>query len=211
MLAREYKLPDGWRWVKLGDVCELIRGVNFDKADVSLFSEKGFLPILRAGNIGQVLDTENDLIWVPSQYVASEQLLQLGDIVICMSSGSASVVGKTAQVLRVWRGSVGAFCGIIRTSNPSTAVFFTMWFRSRLFLDWRDGQARGSNIQNLRFSQIGQIPIPLPPLAEQKRIAAILKEQMAAVDKARTAAEEELKTINALPAALLRRAFQGNL
>lgn len=53
--------------------------------------------------------------------------------------------------------------------------------------------------------------VPLPPLPEQKRIAAILKEQMAAVDKARTAAEEELNTINALPAALLHVAFTGEL
>jgi type I restriction enzyme S subunit len=39
----------------------------------------------------------------------------------------------------------------------------------------------------------------------------LLKEQMAAADKARAAAEAELATINALPAALLRRAFAGEL
>ena len=55
------------------------------------------------------------------------------------------------------------------------------------------------------------LTIPLPPLAEQKRIAAILKEQLAAVEKARAAAEEELATVNTLPAALLRRAFSGEL
>jgi len=38
-----------------------------------------------------------------------------------------------------------------------------------------------------------------------------LGKQMATVDKARAAAEEELNTINALPAALLRRAFSGEL
>jgi len=52
--------------------------------------------------------------------------------------------------------------------------------------------------------------IPLPPLAEHQRIAAVLCEQMAAV-RARAAAEEELNTINVLPAALLRRAFAGEL
>ena len=34
---------------------------------------------------------------------------------------------------------------------------------------------------------------------------------MAAVERARQAAEDALQTINALPAALLRRAFAGNL
>ena len=53
--------------------------------------------------------------------------------------------------------------------------------------------------------------IPLPPLSEQRRIAAILKEQMAAVERARAAAEAEMEAIEALPAALLRRAFSGEL
>jgi hypothetical protein len=38
-----------------------------------------------------------------------------------------------------------------------------------------------------------------------------LGKQMATVDKARAAAEEELNTINALPAALLRWAFNGEI
>ena len=41
--------------------------------------------------------------------------------------------------------------------------------------------------------------------------AAISREQMAAVDKARAAAEAELNTINALPATLLRQAFNGEI
>jgi hypothetical protein len=39
----------------------------------------------------------------------------------------------------------------------------------------------------------------------------MLKEQMAAAEKARASAEAELAVIDALPAALLRRAFAGEL
>ena len=39
----------------------------------------------------------------------------------------------------------------------------------------------------------------------------MLREQMAAAEKARAAAEDELNTMNALPSALLRRAFAGEL
>jgi type I restriction enzyme S subunit len=55
------------------------------------------------------------------------------------------------------------------------------------------------------------LEIPLPPLDEQRRIAAILQDQLAAVERARAAAVEQLDTINRLPAALLRRAFNGEL
>jgi type I restriction enzyme S subunit len=65
--------------------------------------------------------------------------------------------------------------------------------------------------QRLPEDYIRALQFSLPPLAEQERIAAKLREQMAAVEQARAAAEAELATINALPAALLRRAFSGQL
>ena len=55
------------------------------------------------------------------------------------------------------------------------------------------------------------LEIPLPPLPEQRRIAAILNEQMAAVEQAHKALEQQLDMINQLPGALLRQAFNGEL
>ena len=203
-------LPPSWRWVQLGQVCEFIRGVTFDKADASQFRVDGHVPILRAGNIGRRLDTDTDLIWVPSQIVSPDQLLRVGDIAICMSSGSADVVGKTALLDNEWHGSVGAFCGIVRAKNTTTPFFLYAWFQSQLFIRWRDEQARGANIQNLRFSQLAKLDIPLPPLPEQQRIAARLCEQMAAVDKARAAAQARLEAANALLSADLRAVFDAS-
>ena len=53
--------------------------------------------------------------------------------------------------------------------------------------------------------------IPLPPLSEQKRIAGILKEQMSSAECLRRTLAEQLNAISKLPAALLRRAFSGEL
>jgi type I restriction enzyme S subunit len=49
--------------------------------------------------------------------------------------------------------------------------------------------------------------ISLPPLEQQKRIAAILNKQMTAVERARAAAEAQLEAAKALPAAYLRTVF----
>jgi type I restriction enzyme S subunit len=69
----------------------------------------------------------------------------------------------------------------------------------------------GSTFEAISRDDLEQLSFPLPPLSEQRRIAGLLREQMAAAEKARAAAEKELNTINALPAALLRRAFSGEL
>ena len=200
-------LPAGWRRVRLGEVCELIRGVSFDKSAVNTIYFSGSVPILRAGNIGESLIIDKDLIWIPREYISQQQYLQIGDIVICISSGSPSVVGKSAINENDFLASVGAFCGIIRPINDILAKYLSYWMRSEDFIIWRDLQARGANIQNLRFSEIFKISIPLPPLDEQQRIVAILNEKMAAVQQARRAAEEQLRAVQALPAAYLRQAF----
>jgi type I restriction enzyme S subunit len=54
---------------------------------------------------------------------------------------------------------------------------------------------------------LSDLNIPIPPLIEQKRITAILNEQMAAVEQARTAAEKQREAAKVLPAAYLRRVF----
>ncbi len=55
------------------------------------------------------------------------------------------------------------------------------------------------------------LAIPLPSLSEQKRIAHTLKNRMADIARACTAIRENLETINQLPSAILRKAFNGEL
>lgn len=184
--------------VKLGDVCEFIRGVTFDKAEATTMPEAGKLPILRAGNIGKELDAQNDLVWVPESRVANEQRLRRNDIAICMSSGSPEIVGKTARVPANLRASVGSFCGIIRPRQTEQAGFLSFYFRSPAFAKQRDAIARGANIQNLRFSSFEEIEVDIPD--EQQRIA----KQLEQADRLRRTRRYALELSDSfLPAAFL--------
>jgi len=158
----------------LGDLCEFIRGVTYGGGDATYSPSEGKLPILRAGNIQGELDTKHDLVWVPSKRVSKEQLLRQRDIAICMSSGSSDIVGKTAQVRQNFDASIGAFCGIIRPKDLGTSALLAYFFRSSEFRRHRDMIARGANIQNLRFSQLENIGVPLPSKPEQQRITRLL-------------------------------------
>jgi type I restriction enzyme S subunit len=195
--------------IALEAACEFIRGVTFDTAETSSIEIPSGVPILRAGNIQNEIDFHNDLLWVPPERVSSNQLLRPGDIVVCMSSGSASVVGKTCHVRRHWRGSVGAFCGIIRPKDPRDSDFLANWLRSPSFTTWRDAQARGANIQNLRFSEMAKIILPWPPQSQRHRIAARLDEQLAAAAQTRAAVQAQLDAARGLPAAHLRAVFNS--
>lgn len=65
----------------------------------------------------------------------------------------------------------------------------------------------GGSLLRARPSLVASIEIPLPPLDEQRRIVGELEREMAATERARTAARERLALAEALPGAILRRAF----
>jgi type I restriction enzyme, S subunit len=163
-----------WITKPLAEVATVIRGVSFDKSQVTATPSKNLLPILRAGNIQSSLLTDSDLVYVPDKLVSEVQRMRLGDLAICMSSGSPTIVGKTAHLVTNWHGSVGAFCAIIRFNANLFHRFGSYWFRSPAFLKWRDSNAKGANIQNLRRAELEMLSIPVPPLAEQKRIVELL-------------------------------------
>ena len=64
---------------------------------------------------------------------------------------------------------------------------------------------------NLKLGMLNPLELPVPPLADQRRIAAQLSTQMASAERLRQTLAEQLAAINQLPAALLRRAFSGEL
>lgn len=158
----------------LGEIANVVRGVTFSKADAIFQPSAGFLPVLRAGNIQDSLLLNEDLVYVPREKVDQKQLLRRDDIVICMSSGSSEVVGKTAIAEQDWEGSFGAFCAGIR-ANPKKCdpVYLFYYLRSPIFRAWTQNSS-GANIKNIRKSELDLFEVPIPPLPEQRRIAAIL-------------------------------------
>jgi restriction endonuclease S subunit len=73
---------------------------------------------------------------------------------------------------------------------------------------WRDrSSGASSTMKKITRSQLNAAVIPLPSLAEQRRIAARLREQLAEIDRAKAAVEAQREAIDALSAALLRKVF----
>ena len=158
----------------LGEIADVVRGVTFSKSEVTSHPTKGFLPVIRAGNIQDCLSLDKDLLYIPREKVNAEQILRSGDIIICTSSGSSEVVGKTAFAERDWEGTFGAFCAGIR-ANPEICdpIYLFYYLRSPAFRSWTR-KSSGVSIKNIRKSELDLFEIPLPPLSEQRRIASIL-------------------------------------
>jgi len=208
MTEGSYKLPEGWRWVRLGEVCTLIQtGFAFRKKGVS----NGDLLHLRPYNISDdgTLDLTQQFL-VPSELIPDRAIKTLcsGDVLF-NNTNSVELVGKTALVREQLE---AAFSNHITLLRPETSKAEGAWVALALQALWRQGFF--AKICNKWIGQAGintetlqTISIPLPPLDEQRRIVARIEELMARVREARRLRKEALEDAERLWQSVLAETF----
>lgn len=203
---------DGWTRSPIGELCDVIRGVTYKKAQASEKPAKSRLPILRATNIQEgrlVLDS--DLIYVPNELVSENQRLLPGDIVIATSSGSKHLVGKTAQLTYGWDGSFGAFCAAVRPKADISTRYLGCFFESPEYKKFIAQRALGVNINNLRKGDLEEISVPIAPRDQQDRIVAEIEKQFSRLDEAVASLKRVKANLKRYKAAVLKAAVEGKL
>jgi len=153
-------------------LAELIRGVSYRRGEARSEPDEGLVALLRANNIAEDALALEDLQYVPEARVSPQQRIREGDVVVAMSSGSKRVVGKTAQVTEPWSGTFGAFCGVLRPEAMVAPRFFGLFCCTASYRDAISNAAAGVNINNIKAQYFADIDVPVPPLAEQKRVVA---------------------------------------
>ena len=171
----EINLPDHWKVARLAELGDLVRGVTYKRQEKTDTSNPGYLPILRATNIQDRQLLLEELVYVKGEKVSDSQLLHRGDVIIAMSSGSKSVVGKSVQLNTEWEGSFGAFCAVFRHNSTVEPFFIGHIFQTKSYREHLLREARGTNINNLSKNHILDYHFPLPPLPEQREIAHVLQ------------------------------------
>jgi type I restriction enzyme S subunit len=179
---------------RVDDIADQIRGVTYRKQDAATSKMNGFLPVLRAGNITDQGLTYEDLVYVPASKISEKQKIRKHDVLIAASSGSLDVVGKAAPALEDFEGGFGAFCKVLRPHKNVDPAYFAQFFKTPEYRRTVSSLAAGANINNLRNEDLDGLQIPLPPLGEQKRIAAILD----AADALRAKRRETLAQLDTL-------------
>ena len=160
--------------VNVSDVCDQIRGVSFSGDDAVSKAQDGYLAVLRANNITEGGLSFDDLTFVPAARISEKQLVRSGDVVIAASSGSLSVVGKAAPALTDLHMGFGAFCKVLRPNPKVAPAYFAHYFKTRDYRQKISSLAAGASINNLRNEHLDDLQFPLPPIEEQRSIAAIL-------------------------------------
>ena len=199
MNSERKKLPDGWKWAKLGDVC-----IRHKNTDPRRDPDKQFIYI----DISSI-DRSAKTILNPSVIFGKEapsrakRIVNKGDVLVSTTRPNLNAVALVHEDLD------GQICSTgLCVLRPKTHLLDSRWLyycaMSREFVSSLSNLVSGAMYPAVTDKQVFEQAIPLPSLEEQKGLAAVLDERMAAVEEARKAAEEMIDAVDALKNAILR-------
>ena len=164
---KPFDIPESWKWVRCGEIGFTHIGLTYSPKNVS---EEGII-VLRSSNIQNQHMDYQDIVRVDMD-IPENKMCHIGDILICARNGSKRLVGKAALVDKEGM-SFGAFMAIYRSKCNAYIlhVINSAYFRNSLL-----GDTGTTTINQITQDMLKNALIPLPPLAEQKRIVEKLEQ-----------------------------------
>lgn len=205
-----YEVPENWVWVRLGEVVDVLngdRGKNYPAK--STLSKEG-IPFISAANLCDNIVVEDDLLCMSEEQYSklSAGKLMLNDIVLCIR-GSLGKHGK----FPFKKGAIASSLVILRSKDRGrlTDGYVMQYLDVPLFYDEIKKYDNGTAQPNLAAKNLELFSFPLPPLSEQQRIVERIEELFAKLDEAKERLQEVAESFAVRKAALLHKAFTGEL
>jgi type I restriction enzyme, S subunit len=202
------ELPEGWCWTTMGTIAE----VQLGQRRAPEYAQDDVYPYIRSANIKW---TGLDLSDVKEMGFADPEQLTLkpGDLLLNEASGSPTEVGKPA----LWRGEIEGCCfqaTVVRLRLYSDEVDPEWLYFNRLrdaVLAEYKARCPGIGIIHLTAKIMRGWPVPLSPAAEQKALAAQLRNILGTVHDRARGTEALMSQLGMFDQAVLAQAFRGEL
>lgn len=180
-----YKLPENWCWTYFKSISTIQTG----KKDANYGSDEGKYPFFTCAAEpirchGYSFDCRAIL------------LAGNGDI-----NNISRYNGKFEAYQRTY---------VVKIAEPLCFDYIFYWFKYRWF-DFNKGKMFGTAIPYIRLGNLQEFPTPIPPLAEQQRIVDRIESLFAKLDEAKEKAQAVVDSFETRKAAILHKAFTGEL
>ena len=196
-----------WGEQKLSSLCDMF--TDGDWVESKDQSAEG-VRLIQTGNVGEgVFKDRRD----KRRFISEETFSRLkcteileGD---CLVSRLPDPVGRSCLIPFTGEKMITAVdCTIIRLNRSHLLPeFFNYFTQSYAYLNVVESLTSGATRKRISRKNLGEVPIPLPPIPEQQRIVAILDQAFADIEKARANAEKNLKNARELFDSYLNQVF----
>jgi len=193
--------PVSWTNCTLSDIAELRNGGTPPKA-ITEYWNNGTIPFVTAADLTS-LYVEAGRSFLSEEGVSSGKTVECkkGDLLI----GTRTRVGQCSIAMQ----RMGASQDITRAKFKVPIVTeYICWFM-RHVADYIAFYSQGTSIQGITRDTLTSVRIPLPPIDEQRRIVARIKELTRRAEEARKLAAEREAEMDTLLQALYSRMIEG--
>ena len=201
-----FEIPDNWEWARMGYVGDWGSGSTPHRGNPSYYG--GNILWLKTGELNNsiVYDTE-EKITEKAWKECSLRLNKVGDVLIAMygaTIGKIAIVGNELTTNQ-------ACCGCSPILMYNYYLFYFLMASRTDFIKQGEGGAQ----PNISREKLVRYFIPIPPLAEQKRIVDKIEELLPLIDKY-SCLQTNLEILddginNHLKKSILQYAIQGKL
>jgi type I restriction enzyme, S subunit len=195
-----------WRWVRLGEHVSKVGSGFTPLGGHAVYQESG-IPLIRSQNVHMNRFEPDGLAFISAEQDAemTASRVEAGDVLLNITGAS---IGRVCVAPPEFcPANVNQHVCIIRSDGSFDPQFLAFYFATAEFQKFIMQAQAGGTRQALTKVLVERFCVPLIQLAEQRRIAGRLREQMADVERARAAVQAQLDAAQALPAALLRAHF----
>ena len=204
-------LPDGWTWASLDQVTEIRSGLALNRQNIPV--DGRIVPYLRVANVQRGRLDLNDVREITVSPKDLEDLrLEEGDILF-NEGGDRDKLGRGW----IWEGQLQ---DCIHQNHVFRARLVTDELEPRLISIWGNtfGQEyfervakQTTNLASISLSKLSQLPVPLPPYAEQQEILSKIEGMFDQADEQEKQIQNKLTMLNQLRQRILASAFSGQL
>lgn len=197
--------PDGWEWVRLGEIHKFLNGFAFKSNTYTSFSDNQIIRLGNVKNDGLILKKNEAFIPDNIANDKKDYLLRENDILITMTGTKdkkdycfTTIVNKTdISSKKLFLNQRVGCLRFYENINPQLLNYF---LKTDLILNPLFNSSTGTaNQANIGVKAIKEVIIPLPPLEEQKRIVEKIEQLMSLCDileKQRDSKNDILSKIN---------------
>ncbi|MBC3375940.1 restriction endonuclease subunit S [Pseudomonas sp. SWRI92] len=195
------KLPAGWATCRLADIGHIVTGKTPSTKEPAFYG--GSIPFIKPGDLdhsGPIVRTETSL----TNAGAAEVPVLPPQSIVVTCIGNLGKVGLTT--------TTSATNQQINALIPDTGIDPSFVFHyCKTLRPWLEAQSSATTISIVNKSIFSKAPIPLPPAAEQIRIAAKLDELLAQVDILKARIDAIPTLLKRFRQSVLAAAFSGRL
>ena len=209
-MSELYELPDGWEWKNIESI---IKNKN-DFTDGNWVLAKDYdLPkevrLLQLADVGESYFIDKSDKWV-SENKSIElkgKYINTGDILI---SRLGEILAKSCIIPKLnYKTMTSVDIAILRMNEEIFHnKYIMLYFNSNTAKDFVNKEATGATRKRISRKNLGKIPLPFPPLQEQKRIVSKLDTLFEKIDKSIALHQKNMDEANVFMGSVLNESFQ---